>query len=344
MRPLPILWLLVLAIAVLAPAQESEDREGVIQGVVLDDGGQPIRGAKVHAELQGVAMAKAIRYVETDENGSFLIRRLEFGTYYVGAIKEDEGYGSSDFSFFNDKPLPIAQISAQHGIADVVVNLGPKAGILSGTITDSSTGKPIPAGFDLVQVKERNKWMSTSASPKFRVLIPSSKEMEVKVSAPGYETWIYPDPAVPSPVFRMEPGSQMHLDISLKPAQDRSVPISKFLIPQGYVGWLRVEYEVEGAPPIPIENGVKIFRFTGANVLETSSQMPEDTAERRYFYHAEDASERDLAADYRDGKGKIWQEHPGSRGGKMCLFEFFVGTEEQSEIRRPPPYLPPSHP
>jgi hypothetical protein len=67
----------------------------------------------------------------------------------------------------------------------VVVNLGPKAGILTGTISDALTGKPIPAGFDLAQVKDRTRWMRTSAAPNFRVLIPSSKEIEVKVSATG---------------------------------------------------------------------------------------------------------------------------------------------------------------
>jgi hypothetical protein len=108
----------------------------------------------------------------------------------------------------------------------VVVNLGPKAGILTGTISDAATGKPIPAGFWLVQVKNRNKWRGTSTAPNFRVLISSSKEMEVKVSAPGYETWVYPDPTIPSQVLRMDPGSEVHLDIKLKPAHDRSLPLS----------------------------------------------------------------------------------------------------------------------
>jgi len=56
----------------------------------------------VHAELKGVPMAKAIHYVETDESGFFLIDRLDFGNYYVGAMKEEEGYGSTDSGFFND--------------------------------------------------------------------------------------------------------------------------------------------------------------------------------------------------------------------------------------------------
>ena len=103
--------------------------------------------------------------------------------------------------------------------------------------------------------------MGISAAPNFRVLIPSSKEMEVKVSAPGYEAWVYPDPSIPSQVLRMDPGSEIHLDIQLKPVHDRSLPVSKFLIPEGYVGWLRVEYDVECFPPIPVEDGVRILRF-----------------------------------------------------------------------------------
>jgi len=335
---------ILLAISFLTPAQNTDVREGVIQGVVLGEGQQPVPAAKVHAELKGIPMAKALRYVETDENGFFLIDRLEFGNYYVNAMKEDEGYGRTDSGFFNELPLVTARISAQHRIADVVVNLGPKAAILTGTVSDAVTGKPLPAGFWLVQVKDRNKWMGTSAAPNFRVLIPPSKEMEIKVSVPGYETWVYPDPAISSQVLRMDPGSEIHLDIHLKPAHDDSLPISKFLIPEGYVGWLRVEFEVEGAPAIPVEDGVRIFRFSGNFMLVTSSSMPEDAAERRYFYYAEDGSERDLTADYRNGNGMIWQEHGGSRGGKMRLFEFFVGTKEQSKVRRPPPYLPPSHP
>jgi len=338
------LWLPLLAVSLLIPAQGTEVGEGVIQGVVLGEGRQPVRGAKVHAELKGVPMAKAIRYVETDENGLFLIDQLEFGTYYVAAKKEEEGYGDTGFSFFNDQPVPTAQISDQHRVADVVINLGPKAGILTGTISDSATGKPIPAGFWLVQAKDRNKWMGTSAAADFRVLIPSTKEMEVKVSAPGYEDWVYPDPAIPSQVLRMDPGSEIHLEIQLKPAHDRRLLVSKFLIPEGYIGWLRVEYDIACFPSIPVEDGVRILRFAGSNVLETSSPMPEDAAERQYFSYAADGSERNLAADYRNGNGMIWRETPGSRGGKMKMFIFFVGTEEQSKIRPltgfPPPACP----
>jgi hypothetical protein len=41
---------------------------------------------------------------------------LIFGNYYVGAMKEEEGYGSTDSGFFNDLPLITAEVSAQHRI------------------------------------------------------------------------------------------------------------------------------------------------------------------------------------------------------------------------------------
>src|SRR2546430_16063216 len=93
------LWLPLLAVSLLIPAQGTEVWEGVIQGVVLGEGRQPVRGAKVHAELTGVPMSTLIRYVETDENGFFLIDQLEFGKYYVAAKNEEEGYGGSGLSF-----------------------------------------------------------------------------------------------------------------------------------------------------------------------------------------------------------------------------------------------------
>jgi hypothetical protein len=116
MHRLRRLWLPLLAISFLTPTQGKEVGEGVIQGVVLGQGGQPVRGAKVHAELNGAVMAKKIRYVETDESGFFIIDRLDFGKYYGGAMKEEEGYGNSDSSFFNDNPLPVVRLLFNTGL------------------------------------------------------------------------------------------------------------------------------------------------------------------------------------------------------------------------------------
>ena len=73
---------------------------------------------------------------------------------------------------------------------------------------------------------------------------------------------------------------------------------------------------------MPVEYGMRIFRFTGAGLLETSFPLPKDTAERRYFCYAEDGSERDLAAGFRSGNGMIWQERPGLVAGNEYVYIF----------------------
>ena len=45
-----------------------------------------------------------------------------------------------------------------------------------------------------------------------------------------------------------------------------------FLIPEGYVGWVRVDFEVPGAPPLTVENGFYILRFSNTGRVQTSSR------------------------------------------------------------------------
>jgi hypothetical protein len=45
-----------------------------------------------------------------------------------------------------------------------------------------------------------------------------------------------------------------------------------FLIPEGYVGWIRVDFEVPGAPPLTVENGYYILRFSDTGRILTSSR------------------------------------------------------------------------
>src|SRR6266550_392674 len=43
--------------------------------------------------------------------------------------------------------------------------------------------------------------------------------------------------------------------------RDLSLPY-RFLIPEGYVGWVRVDFDVATAPPLPLEEGYRILKFT----------------------------------------------------------------------------------
>ena len=55
-------------------------------------------------------------------------------------------------------------------------------------------------------------------------------------------------------------------------AQTQQPWLYSFLIPEGYVGWIRVDFEVPGAPPLPVEGDFYILKFSDTGRLQTSSR------------------------------------------------------------------------
>ena len=52
---------------------------------------------------------------------------------------------------------------------------------------------------------------------------------------------------------------------------DRGSRVELWIIPKGYTGWLRLDYGVAGAPPLPIEGGRYVVRMPRSGRLQTSS-------------------------------------------------------------------------
>lgn len=67
--------------------------------------------------------------------------------------------------------------------------------------------------------------------------------------------------------------------------RDSSLPY-RFLIPEGYVGWVRVDFDVASAPPLPIEEGYRIFKFTESGRLQTSSSDIVESRRNQFFYYS----------------------------------------------------------
>ena len=106
---------------------------------------------------------------------------------------------------------------------------------------------------------------------------------------------------------------------------------SRFLIPEGYVGWVRVEFQVNGAPPLPVEGGEYLFKFPPSGLLSTSSSEEYGWAKDHYFYYSEKDTRIVRDTGPSSGRliwGKINGEESGSQG-KRKYEEFFVGTEQQ---------------
>src|ERR1700720_930593 len=67
--------------------------------------------------------------------------------------------------------------------------------------------------------------------------------------------------------------------------QRKSLPY-RFLIPEGYVGWIRVDFDVPSAPELPIEDGYYIFKFSESGRLETSSNDIVESRRNQFFYYS----------------------------------------------------------
>lgn len=112
---------------------------------------------------------------------------------------------------------------------------------------------------------------------------------------------------------------------------------SKYLIPQNYVGWVRIDFNVESAPILPIEDNYYLFKIPLSGHFETSSNIEYGTADDEYFYYSGDKRKK-LQIPMIDDSGMIRAGFNGQREkGTMNSNErqpistfayFFVGTDE----------------
>jgi hypothetical protein len=108
---------------------------------------------------------------------------------------------------------------------------------------------------------------------------------------------------------------------------------SRHLMPDGYVGWVKIYFKVANAPALPIEDGYYLFKFPASGVLQTSSAMEDGWAQDQYFYYSAE-TRRPLKVTGRDGDGLIWAGYNGEGGNvppqASEFYEgFFVGTEAE---------------
>jgi hypothetical protein len=82
----------------------------------------------------------------------------------------------------------------------------------------------------------------------------------------------------------------------------------RFLVPEGYVGWIRVDFDVAGAPAIPIEDGFYVFKFSESGRLQTSSSDLVDSPRNQFFYYS--------------SAGKYRLKMGGPMGGRLVQQEF----------------------
>ena len=104
-------------------------------------------------------------------------------------------------------------------------------------------------------------------------------------------------------------------------------------IPEGYVGWVRIEYGVEGTPELETDflGPWEYQRYPPSGLLQTSSQLRDGAATVNYFYYS-DKGDTPLPDEMINGGIISWcvANNDGKRLDRDFL-TFFVGPEEEYE-------------
>jgi len=118
-------------------------------------------------------------------------------------------------------------------------------------------------------------------------------------------------------------------------------PAVKYLIPDGYVGWVKINFQVPNAPELPVENGQYLVRIPETGVFKTASQIEYGWAKDQYCYYAAQCK-HDLKVTGWGGGGMIWgnfngQDFNGNHQVVQRYVQFFVGTEDEYKKHPKPP-------
>ena len=108
----------------------------------------------------------------------------------------------------------------------------------------------------------------------------------------------------------------------------------RYLIPEGYVGWVRVDFNVKEAPPLPTEGGYPTLKIPLSGRLETSSDDDFGVLYEAFYYFSEENQYR-LPVKTSEDSCMIWGQFQGpvvtdevtDRPRKFRYF--FVGPEAE---------------
>jgi hypothetical protein len=76
---------------------------------------------------------------------------------------------------------------------------------------------------------------------------------------------------------------------------------NRYLIPDGYAGWLCISYNVPGAAALPMEDGFRLVQFPPSGVIKTSSEfLPGGGYKDESFYYS-GTTRRPVPSEQRGG-------------------------------------------
>ena len=105
---------------------------------------------------------------------------------------------------------------------------------------------------------------------------------------------------------------------------------ARFLVPEGFKGWVRINFQVPNTKPIPVEDGRWLFTLDSAGHLQTSSPLDGGLAVDDFFY-VSNGRWTPLRKTESCGGGSIWGVSKGSDVSSNHADRewFFVGSEAE---------------
>jgi hypothetical protein len=106
-----------------------------------------------------------------------------------------------------------------------------------------------------------------------------------------------------------------------------------WILPDGYAGWVRVDFGVVGAKPLPVEDGYRVLRVPESGVVETCDPLITSPSREQHFYEKE-GSRRPAPTNI---AGWTSQKAASATraGDDLSLFAFFGTAAEWKQVRPP---------
>lgn len=189
-------------------------RAGTIRGVVLDQEGHSVPGAKVSYENLDDHRVKGslVPFVETDSEGRFTFDNLDWGRYAIYPMKEADGYANMRFAIYSQGRYDVAVLSPEHPFVSITVKLGPKAAILHGKLLNAVNGAPLHGRMELRVKDHPERFFATSIEPEYHILFPADTDVDVTFDVKGFSPY--------STQLRLRSGEDFVLDAKLTPLRD----------------------------------------------------------------------------------------------------------------------------
>ena len=107
----------------------------------------------------------------------------------------------------------------------------------------------------------------------------------------------------------------------------------QYLIPQGYVGWIRVDFNVKDAPPLPVTGNYYVLKIDHTGRFQTSTSDAYGPLGDLYFYECGNERERLVISQAKETACRIWGNFEGAAtlpdATSYSFRYFFVGPKEE---------------